>query len=121
MGYAPHSSKALLCPPSPQGEGYKKGNFLNFKQFATVRYKTGDSFPPRGSHEAAEHFFRAFLPQEKKRKGEGYIKATISILVYVVERIVGAAAHFLEIPDRFVHRFHKRKSIRVVFNNLLEI
>ena len=24
--YAPHPSKALLCPPSPRGEGYIKGN-----------------------------------------------------------------------------------------------
>ena len=31
MGCAPHSSKALLCPPSPQGEGYIKGNYLKIQ------------------------------------------------------------------------------------------
>ena len=28
--YAPHSSKASLCPPSPRGEGYIKGDYLKF-------------------------------------------------------------------------------------------
>ena len=46
--YAPHSSKALLCPPSPRGEGYIKGINFNFKRYVAVRYETGDARPPGG-------------------------------------------------------------------------
>ena len=43
MGYAPHQS--ALRTASPQGEAFNIGDSLNFKQFVTVRYKTGDARP----------------------------------------------------------------------------
>ena len=45
--YAPHPSAKLT--PSPQGEGYVKGDNLKIKRFATVRYETGEACPPGGS------------------------------------------------------------------------